>query len=310
MMSRYLHSPLVQSFLLHSALLAALWLFSAHLVPDLPASSTPLQATLVSSIPQPTKASEAIETPPPTVSEEVAAIEPVVTPTQDVVAIKDKAEKEAQAKADKLAKQKAEKEAQAKADKLAKEKAEKEAQAKADKLAKEKAEKEQKAKEEAARKKLLEALNKNNIDKEMAALESKIKAEKEAKLRQEAALAAQKEADRLAQAKAQAEQQAAAEKEAKAQDDLIKKYTKRMYEAIKREWSIPPQSAELTAQVRIVLLPDGEVRSILFLKRSGNSAFDASIEAAIEKASPLPVPTDAELFRQFRSVNLTFSSKD
>ncbi len=155
-----------------------------------------------------------------------------------------------------------------------------------------------------------EALNKNNIDKEMAALESKIKAEKEAKLRQEAALAAQKEADRLAQAKAQAEQQAAAEKEAKAQDDLIKKYTKRIYEAIKREWSIPPQSAELSAQVRIVLLPDGEVRSILFLKRSGNSAFDASIEAAIEKASPLPVPTDAELFRQFRSVNLTFSSKD
>jgi len=92
--------------------------------------------------------------------------------------------------------------------------------------------------------------------------------------------------------------------------DLIKKYTKRIYEAIKREWSIPPQSAELSAQVRIVLLPDGEVRSILFLKRSGNSAFDASIEAAIEKASPLPVPTDAELFRQFRSVNLTFSSKD
>ena len=294
MMSRYLHSPLVQSFLLHSALLAALWLFSAHLVPDLPSNSAPLQATLVSSIPQPTKASEAIETPSPTITKEAAAIEPVVTPTQDVIALKDKAEKEAQAKADKLAKQKAEKEAQAKADKLAKEKAEKE----------------QKAKEEAARKKLLEALNKNNIDKEMAALESKIKAEKEAKLRQEAALAAQKEADRLAQAKAQAEQQAAAEKEAKAQDDLIKKYTKRMYEAIKREWSIPPQSAELTAQVRIVLLPDGEVRSILFLKRSGNSAFDASIEAAIEKASPLPVPTDAELFRQFRSVNLTFSSKD
>ena len=97
MMSRYLHSPLVQSFLLHSALLAALWLFSAHLVPDLPASSTPLQATLVSSIPQPTKASEAIETPPPTVSEEAAAIKPVVTPSQDVIALKEKADKEAHA---------------------------------------------------------------------------------------------------------------------------------------------------------------------------------------------------------------------
>ena len=76
------------------------------------------------------------------------------------------------------------------------------------------------------------------------------------------------------------------------------------------ELAIPPKSADLSAQVRIVLLPDGEVRSILFLKRSGNQAFDASIEAAINKASPLPVPSDAALFNQFRSVTFNFSSKD
>ncbi len=144
----------------------------------------------------------------------------------------------------------------------------------------------------------------------MAALEKKIKADKEAQLRKSAEQAAQKEADRLAQAQAKADQQEANDKADKAKDDLVNKYKKRIYDAIKREWSIPPQSAELSAQVRIVLLPDGEVRSILFLKRSGNSAFDASIEAAIEKASPLPVPADAALFSQFRSVTFNFSSKD
>jgi colicin import membrane protein len=144
----------------------------------------------------------------------------------------------------------------------------------------------------------------------MASLESNIKAEKEAQLRKAAQQSAQKEADRLAQAKEKADQQEANDKANKAQDDLVSKYKKRIYDAIKREWSIPPQSAELSAQVRIVLLPDGEVRSILFLKRSGNNAFDASIEAAIQKASPLPVPVDAALFNQFRSVTFNFSSKD
>ena len=141
----------------------------------------------------------------------------------------------------------------------------------------------------------------------MAALEGKIKAEKEAQLRKEAALSAQKEAERLAKERADKE---AKDKLNQEQVDLADKYKKRIYETIKREWSIPPKSADLSAQVRIVLLPDGEVRSILFLKRSGNQAFDASIEAAINKASPLPVPSDAALFNQFRSVTFNFSSKD
>jgi colicin import membrane protein len=278
MISRYLSSPLVQSLLLHTALVAALWLFSAHFVPTLPPASSPLQATLVSS----SQATTATETPP------------VLTPPKEVTPSTPPQQKPTAS--DTIA--------------LNKEKADKEQKAKEDKLAKEKADKEQKAKEDAARKKLQEALNKNNIDKEMAALESKIKAEKEAQLRKAAEQAAQKEAERLAQAKAQADQQAAADKASKAKNDLISKYTKQIYDAIKREWSIPPKSDELSAQVRIVLLPDGEVRSILFLKRSGNSAFDASIEAAIEKASPLPVPSDAALFSQFRSVTFNFSSKD
>jgi colicin import membrane protein len=123
----------------------------------------------------------------------------------------------------------------------------------------------------------------------MASLRKQNKAEKEAQLRKAAQQSAQKEAERLAQPKKKPITEAN-DKLNQEQDDLVSKYKKRIYDAIKREWSIPPKSAELSAQVRIVLLPDGEVRSILFLKRSGNQAFDASIEAAIKKASPLPVP--------------------
>ena len=121
------------------------------------------------------------------------------------------------------------------------------------------------------------------------------------------------EADALAKEEKLAKEKAdreANEKAKQAQTDLIEKYKRKIYETVKRQWSIPPKSDELKAQVRVTLLPDGDVRSILFIKRSGNNAFDASIEAAINKASPLPVPNDPALFDQFRSLTFNFSSKD
>jgi len=58
-------------------------------------------------------------------------------------------------------------------------------------------------------------------------------------------------------------------------------------------------------QVRIRILPGGEVLDISVTKRSGNSTYDAAIERAIRSASPLPVPpADSELFPLFRDLNL------
>ncbi len=334
MISRYLHSPFVQSLLLHVAIIAALWIFSGHFVPELPPPTPAIQATLVtkeSLAPPPSIEQQPIEEATPSEELPIEPSEPVI----DAAAIaaqqlqadkeeklaKEKADKEAKAKEDKLAKEKADKEAKAKEDKLAKEKADKEAKAKEEKLAKEKADKEAKAKEEklakekaereaAARKKLQDALKKNSIDKEFDGIDKKIK---EDQMRKEAALAAQKEADALAKEEKLAKEKAdreANEKAKQAQTDLIEKYKRKIYETVKRQWSIPPKSDELKAQVRVTLLPDGDVRSILFIKRSGNNAFDASIEAAINKASPLPVPNDPALFNQFRSLTFNFSSKD
>ena len=290
MISRYLHSPFVQSLLLHVAIIAALWIFSEHFVPELPAPTPAIQATLVTK----ENLAPSANTEQATVIEDAAPSEELpIEPNEPVV------------DSTALAAPPLPIDEEAKEEKLAKEKADKEAKAKEEKLAKEKAER-----EAAARKKLQDALKKNSIDKEFDGIDKKIK---EDQMRKEAALAAQKEADALAKEEKLAKEKAdreANEKAKQAQTDLIEKYKRKIYETVKRQWSIPPKSDELKAQVRVTLLPDGDVRSILFIKRSGNNAFDASIEAAINKASPLPVPNDPALFNQFRSLTFNFSSKD
>jgi len=58
-------------------------------------------------------------------------------------------------------------------------------------------------------------------------------------------------------------------------------------------------------QMRLRILPGGEVLDASITKSSGNRAYDAAIERAIRSASPLPVPPpDSELFPQFRDLIL------
>ena len=58
-------------------------------------------------------------------------------------------------------------------------------------------------------------------------------------------------------------------------------------------------------EVRIRILPGGEVLDAQISRSSGNRAYDAAIERAIRSAAPLPVPpADSELFPQFRDLNL------
>jgi colicin import membrane protein len=60
-----------------------------------------------------------------------------------------------------------------------------------------------------------------------------------------------------------------------------------------------------SVQVRIRILPGGEVLDISIARSSGNRAYDNAIERAIRSASPLPVPPpESELFPQFRDLIL------
>jgi colicin import membrane protein len=58
----------------------------------------------------------------------------------------------------------------------------------------------------------------------------------------------------------------------------------------------------------VAQLPTGEVLTTRLLKSSGNPAYDAAVERAILKSSPLPLPASKELFS--RELKLTFRPHD
>jgi len=43
---------------------------------------------------------------------------------------------------------------------------------------------------------------------------------------------------------------------------------------------------------------------------SGNTTFDENAKAAVWKSSPFRVPTDREMFKEFKSFPLTFKATD
>jgi colicin import membrane protein len=62
----------------------------------------------------------------------------------------------------------------------------------------------------------------------------------------------------------------------------------------------------LVCEIEIQLLPDGSVLSSKVVRSSGNFAFDRATEAAVSRASPLPMPEDKDLVSDFRHFKFTF----
>lgn len=63
----------------------------------------------------------------------------------------------------------------------------------------------------------------------------------------------------------------------------------------------------LACELNVRLVPSGDVISVRVTKSSGHSLFDDSAERAVRKASPLPVPKDPSVFKNFRNFKFTFS---
>ena len=207
-------------------------------------------------------------------------------------AVKEKAAREKAAK-EKAAKEKAVKEKAAK-EKVAKEKAAKEKVAK-EKAAKEKAAKEKVAKEKAAKEKVA----KEKATKEKAEAERKKKAEQEAKRKAEAAR--QREAEQALQA--QLAEEAA---QARAQSALSE-FIPYIQDKVQNNWLRPAGSPPgLSCVIQVTLIPGGDVVGTRVVQSSGNALFDASVERAVQKASPLPLPNDPALFKYFREINFRF----
>jgi len=199
-----------------------------------------------------------------------------------------KAEAERKLKAEQAAKQKAE------AERVAQQKAQAERKRKAEAEAKQKAVAERKRKEEAAAKQKAEAEAKRKA--EQAAKE------KAAKEKAAAEAARQREAEQALQAQL-AEEQAQARAES-----ALAGYIPQIQQKIQRNWLRPGGSAGgLSCLIRVKLIPGGEVVDARVVRSSGDPLFDRSVETAVLKASPLPLPPDAAMFKYFREIDFNFN---
>lgn len=164
------------------------------------------------------------------------------------------------------------------------------------------------------------AQQKISQEKRLAELkQQQIVIQKQQEQAKQLALVEKKKAEQLAQANAAkqkaellkkqlAANQLAAENAAKKAQlaGQVDKYKALIINAISQQWIIP-ESADrrLSSQFRIRLSPNGNVLEVSLIRSSGDSVLDRSAQSAIYKASPLPVPVDADAFNVFRDISLT-----
>ncbi|HZV55016.1 MAG TPA: energy transducer TonB [Rhodocyclaceae bacterium] len=111
-------------------------------------------------------------------------------------------------------------------------------------------------------------------------------------------------ADNERRLKQQQEAQAAAQASA-ARSKALASYSDRIRAKIRGNIVLPPDlKGNPSAVFEVVQLPSGEVISARLVKGSGHAGYDAAVERAILKSSPLPRPDDPGLFE--RSLRLIF----
>ena len=174
---------------------------------------------------------------------------------------------------------------------------------KPDILLKEKAEKERAEKEKVEKEK-----RKLEQQQKLAEAKRKIEAEQQRQIKEQ--LAKEDEARQLQKDKEAAIKALQAEQGA-AQDRLIKDYIDKIQAKIRHYVVVPPDiQGNPQAVYKVVLLPGGDVLSATLEKSSGVPAYDSSIERAIKKAEPLPLPPDPAQFPKFRELELHFRPND
>lgn len=187
----------------------------------------------------------------------------------------------AQREQEELARQQAEAEAQrqAEVERKAQEEAELKAQAEAARRAK-----------EAAERKAAEEKRKAQEEAERQAAEQKRKAEEAAKRKQE---------EQRRQEEAQLRAALAAEEELLAlqQSDAMNQYQWQIQQRIERSWIRPPTArVGLSCELNVIQLPSGDVIDVRVGRCNGDDVVIRSLEAAVLRASPLPVPPDPRLY--------------
>jgi colicin import membrane protein len=125
------------------------------------------------------------------------------------------------------------------------------------------------------------------------------------------------EARKAAEARVQAERQAQLSAQIEAEQRRMRLQESAEYGAwlgaiqaqVTRNWNRPPSARPgLECEVRVSLIPGMQVVSAEILRCNGDDAVRRSILAAVERASPLPRPSDPALFE--RTIVFVFRPED
>jgi colicin import membrane protein len=145
---------------------------------------------------------------------------------------------------------------------------------------------------------------------------SELRNQKEMELRKLAAMKREQEAFQKKQAEAESREVARLqEEEEKTRREaaqrarmagVVDKYKALILGAIGQQWILPDRvNTSLSSRFKIRLAPNGAVLDVQLTRSSGDAVLDRSAEAAIYKASPLPVPSEPDMFHVFREISLT-----
>ncbi len=140
-----------------------------------------------------------------------------------------------------------------------------------------------------------------------AAPDEKYERELQAQLTtEEARLEAERQAEQVRELAQRAEQQARLRSAALAKESID--YIARITAKVRGNWILPPMEGNPEAVFLVTQLPTGDVLDVKLVRSSGIPAYDAAVERAILKSSPLPLPRSRELFS--RELKLTFRPHD
>ncbi|MDH5738510.1 MAG: cell envelope integrity protein TolA, partial [Gammaproteobacteria bacterium] len=140
--------------------------------------------------------------------------------------------------------------------------------------------------------------------------EERLKAIAEKRKKEEAELEKleQEKRDAEMRKRLEAEQKELAQETTKQQQTVINQYRALIEAKVRQNWIVPAGAKEgMSCELLVRLIPSGDVISVQLTKSSGDSVFDRSVENAIRKASPLPVPSaETGLFDVFRDLRFPF----
>jgi colicin import membrane protein len=139
--------------------------------------------------------------------------------------------------------------------------------------------------------------------------EARQKAAEDKKRQAAAAAKQQQEAERAMQQQLAAEE-SAMQSSARNQG-IVDKYIDGIRSAVQNNWLQPPSARPgMQCTVKVNLIPGGDVAGVRIVVSSGDAAFDRSVENAVRKAAPLPLPPEPGLFDNFRELTFVFKPEN